>query len=84
MSLNPRALSVKVDDAALCAHAYVQRYAVAAAHAAVSTLYPGPHAAASPTDYTDAAKPAGELVKRMSDLMMQVRKETLQEIGGLS
>ena len=88
MNLNPHALAVKVDDAALCSHAFVQRYAIAAAHTAISTLYPGPHAAACPSDYTDATDPANKLVAAMSDILMQVRRETLREVahtvGGMS
>jgi len=87
MSLNPLALSVKVDDATLHADIRVQNYAVAAAHAAVAILYPDHHTAACPSDYTDATGPANKLVRAMSDVLIQVRRETLKEaahaIGGI-
>jgi hypothetical protein len=74
MPLNPIALAVKVSDSALCADSAVQNYAVAAAHAAVSLLCPC-EGNASPSDYTDATKPAEGLVKAMSNYLMQVRRE---------
>jgi hypothetical protein len=76
MPLNPIALAVKVSDSALCADSAVQNYAVAAAHAAVSLLCPCEgKGIASPSDYTDATKPAEGLVKAMSNYLMQARRE---------
>jgi hypothetical protein len=77
--MHPLALTVKIDDSNLFADIRVQRYALAAAHAAVGIMLEPAKSSASPSDYTEATEPAQLLVKAMSEILMQVRRETLIE-----
>lgn len=79
MPLHPKALAVKVDDSRLHADIRVGNLAIAAAHAAISSLYQHPGPAPAPSDYTDATKPAEVLVKAMSNYLMEARREAFRE-----
>ena len=75
-----RAYSIVIDDSALHAHAHVRGYVVLAAQAAVTALFPStPEKHPLPSEFAEASEPVKTLMADLSRILLQVRKEALEE-----